>query len=67
MCGGDGQRQPRADLRDGHQQLEEGELLGGREAEERLLVLADEVVREDRCLAADRAASPAAPAPATTR
>ena len=53
VCRRDGQRQPRADLRDRHEQLEEGELLGGGEAEERLLVLADEVVGEDRCVRAD--------------
>ena len=53
VCRRDRQREPGPDLRDRHQQLEEGELLGRREAEERLQVLANEMVREDRCLRAD--------------
>ncbi len=44
MRRGDRQGKARPDAADGHQQLEEGQLLWRGETEERLLILADEVV-----------------------
>jgi hypothetical protein len=52
MCGGDREGQARPDLRYGHEQLEEGELLHGGEPEQRLLVLPHEMMREHRGLMA---------------
>ena len=51
MGGRDRQRQPRTDLADRHQQLEEPELVERGEAKERLLIFSDQMVGEDRCLA----------------